>query len=156
MLATPATAFQLLSNVFTAKAVPHRCAGPPHGSNWTEVFGDTGNLTVVQEECRLVLIDNSTVLDTAPCVYGNEYRLPQNTSFVSQFHLVCALDWVARLSQTMLFLGQGIGAYLTSYFSDRFGRKTIIVASNFGLLVCGLIVAFAPDPIIFMIFKVLI
>ncbi|RUS92226.1 hypothetical protein EGW08_000079 [Elysia chlorotica] len=56
----------------------------------------------------------------------------------------------------MLFLGQGIGAYLTSYFSDRFGRKTIIVASNFGLLVCGLIVAFAPDPIIFMIFKVLI
>ena len=66
------------------------------------------------------------------------------------------MDWVARLSQMMLFLGQGIGAYLTSFFSDRFGRKTTIVTSNFGLLVCGLIVAFAPDPIIFMIFKFLI
>ncbi|KAK3792836.1 hypothetical protein RRG08_028226 [Elysia crispata] len=156
MVAIPATAFQLLSNVFTAKAVPHRCAGPPQGSNWMEVFGDFGNLTVVREECRLVLMENSNVLDTAPCAYGIQYELPENTSVVSQFHLVCAMDWVARLSQMMLFLGQGIGAYLTSFFSDRFGRKTTIVTSNFGLLVCGLIVAFAPDPIIFMIFKFLI
>ena len=76
-------------------------------------------------------------------------------SLFHQFHLVCALDWVATLSQIMSFLGQGFGAYLTTFFSDRFGRKTIVVVSNAGLFVSGLIVAFAPDPIIFMIFKFL-
>ncbi|RUS92225.1 hypothetical protein EGW08_000078 [Elysia chlorotica] len=158
LLSTPAAGLQLFSNVFTAKAVPHVCAGPPEGSNWTDVFGhsELSNLTVVREECELILKDNSSVLDTAACIYGNDYELSRDASVVSQFDLVCDMDWLARLSQTFVILGQGIGAAFTSFLSDRFGRKTVIVSSNFGLLVCGVAVAYAPNAGVFVVLKFMI
>ncbi|GFN92070.1 solute carrier family 22 member 8 [Plakobranchus ocellatus] len=155
-LSLPSAAFQLLSNVFIAKSVPHRCAGPPDGSGWSDIFSDTGNLTIVRDKCRLILTDNSSVLDSAPCVYGHEYQLSKDASVISQFDLVCDMDWLARLSQTMVIVGQGLGAVLTTFLSDRFGRKTVLVASSFGLLSCGLVVAYAPNAIVFVIFKFLI
>ncbi|GFR68640.1 solute carrier family 22 member 8 [Elysia marginata] len=156
LLSTPAAGLQLFSNVFTAKAVPHHCASPPAGSNVSDVFGYTGNFTVIQEECRLVLKDNSSVLDSTTCVYGNEYKLPEDASVVSQFDLVCEMDWLARLSQTCVILGQGIGAALTTFLSDRLGRKTVVVTSNFGLLVFGIGAAYAPNIFVFIGLKFLI
>ncbi|GFN92057.1 organic cation transporter-like protein [Plakobranchus ocellatus] len=41
-------------------------------------------------------------------------------------------------------------------FSDWYGRKIIVVSSNFGLLVCGLMIAVAPNAATFIIFKFLI
>ncbi|GFR68655.1 solute carrier family 22 member 8 [Elysia marginata] len=156
LLSMPPAGFQLFSNVFIAKAVPHHCASPPAGSNVSDVFGYTGNFTVTQEECRLVLKDNSSVLDSTTCVYGNEYKLPEDASVVSQYNLVCDKEWLAKFSQTAVILGQGIGGILSSIFSDRRGRKTTIVFSNFGLLVCGLVSAYAPNFVVFIVFRVLI
>ncbi|KAK3792834.1 hypothetical protein RRG08_028224 [Elysia crispata] len=153
LLGLPIAGFQLFSNVFTAKSVPHQCAGPPEGSNWTAVFDKSGNFTVVQEECRLVLKENSSVLDSAPCVYGNEYELPRDASVVSQFHLVCDIKWLASFSQTVLILGQGVGGFLSTIFSDRCGRKAAFVGSNFGFLLSGLAVAYSPNVIVFIVLK---
>ncbi|GFN92071.1 solute carrier family 22 member 8 [Plakobranchus ocellatus] len=155
-LSLPTAGFQLFSNVFIAKSVPHKCAGPPEGSGWSDIFSDTGNLTIVQDKCKLLLTDNSSVLDSATCVYGHEYQLSEDSSVISQFDLVCDMDWLARLSQTMVIVGQGLGAVLTTFLSDRFGRKTVLVASSFGLLICGLVVAYAPNAIVFVVFKFLI
>ncbi|GFN92063.1 solute carrier family 22 member 7 [Plakobranchus ocellatus] len=66
------------------------------------------------------------------------------------------MDWLARLSQTMVIVGQGLGAVLNTFLSDRFGRKTVLVASSFGLLSCGLAAAYAPNAIVFVVFKFLI
>ena len=63
------------------------------------------------------------------------------------------MDWLARLSQTFVILGQGIGATFTTFLSDRFGRKTVIVGSNFGLMVCGIAAAYAPNAVVFIVFK---
>ncbi|GFN92045.1 solute carrier family 22 member 4 [Plakobranchus ocellatus] len=156
LLSIPTAGFQLFSNVFIAKNVPHKCAGPPESSGWSDIFSDTGNLTIVQGKCRLLLTDNSSVLDSVPCVYGHQYQLPEDASVVSQFDLVCEMDWLARLSQTMVIVGQGLGAVLNTFLSDRFGRKTVLVSSSFGLLSCGLAAAYAPNAIVFVVFKFLI
>ncbi|GFO42290.1 solute carrier family 22 member 6-a [Plakobranchus ocellatus] len=155
LMSSPTTAFHLFSTVFTAKDVPHRCAGPPEGSEWSDIFGDTGNLTIVQDKCRLSLTDNSSVLDSTTCVYGHEYELPLDASYISQFDLVCDLKWLTKLSQTVVILGQGVGALITSFVSDRFGRKTTLVCSNLGLLATGLGVAFSPNAPTLIVFKFL-
>ncbi|GFN92074.1 organic cation transporter-like protein [Plakobranchus ocellatus] len=84
LLSLPTAGFQLFSNVFIAKNVPHKCAGPPEGSGWSDTFDDTGNLTIVQGKCRLLLTDNSSVLDSVRCEYGYEYQLPEDSSVISQ------------------------------------------------------------------------
>ncbi|GFN92048.1 solute carrier family 22 member 16 [Plakobranchus ocellatus] len=156
LLGIPSAGFQLLSNVFIAKRVPHRCAGPPDGSGWSDIFGDTGNLTIVQGRCKLLLTDNSSVVDSAPCVYGHQYKMPENASVISQFDLVCDMDWLARLSQSMVIAGQGVGVVINTFLSDRFGRKTVLVSTSFCLLGCGLAVAYAPNAIVFVVLKFLI
>ncbi|GFN92054.1 solute carrier family 22 member 8 [Plakobranchus ocellatus] len=156
LLSIPSAGFQLLSNVFIAKRVPHRCAGPPDGSGWSDIFGDTGNLTIVQGRCKLLLTNNSRVLDSAPCVYGHQYKMPEDASVISQFDLVCDMDWLARLSQSMVIAGQGVGVVINTFLSDRFGRKTMLVSTSFCLLGCGLAVAYAPNAIVFVALKFLI
>ena len=63
------------------------------------------------------------------------------------------MRWLAKFSQTMVILGQGVGAVLGTIFSDRFGRKAAIIWSNFGLLVCGIVIAYAPNVTVFTVFK---
>ncbi|GFO42289.1 solute carrier family 22 member 8 [Plakobranchus ocellatus] len=155
MISNPAKVFAIFSTVFTAKDVPHRCAGPPEGSEWSDIFGDTGNLTIVQDKCRLSLTDNSSVLDSTTCVYGHEYELPLDASYISQFDLVCELKWLTKFSQSVVIIGQGIGALSISYVSDRFGRKGMLVCSNLGLLATGLGVAFSPNAPTLIVFKFL-
>ena len=102
----------------SAKAVPHVCAGPPEGFNWTDVFDDPGNLSVVREECKMLLKNNSSVQDTTTCVYGVEYELPRDASVVSQVE-----DYsfaTISISRTALFCHPAIKSVRLSDLSLKF------------------------------------
>ncbi|KAH0519961.1 Solute carrier family 22 member 3 [Microtus ochrogaster] len=72
-----------------------------------------------------------------------------------QFDLVCANAWMLDLTQAILNLGFLAGAFTLGYAADRYGRILIYLISCFGVGVTGVVVAFAPNFSVFVIFRFL-
>ncbi|KAH9489367.1 hypothetical protein Btru_056477 [Bulinus truncatus] len=141
-------AYQLLGNIFINKHVPHSCARGNESD-----LPHTHETNVSYGQCHVTIWSNQTLLMKSPCPSGVKYPMRITTSTVSQFNLVCDRINLARLSQTLVIAGQAVGAILGTMLSDKFGRKLILVASNVGLLVSGLAIAFAPTYTTFAAFK---
>ncbi|XP_040285215.1 solute carrier family 22 member 3 isoform X2 [Bufo bufo] len=93
-------------------------------------------------------------LPIKPCEDGwvyEEYR----TTIISQYNLVCKDAWKLDLTQASLNLGFLIGALTLGYAADRYGRKVTYLISSFGVGLCGIIVAFAPNFYILVFFRFL-
>ncbi|KAL6064920.1 hypothetical protein STEG23_012865 [Scotinomys teguina] len=71
------------------------------------------------------------------------------------FDLVCANAWMLDLTQAILNLGFLAGAFTLGYAADRYGRILIYLISCFGVGVTGVVVAFAPNFSVFVIFRFL-
>ncbi|XP_012944037.1 solute carrier family 22 member 16 [Aplysia californica] len=156
VIAKMAAAFQLLSNVFISAEVDHHCAPPPNGTDISRRFQNYSHVNVTYGTCSIDFWYNGTRVAQEGCIYGMVYDQPVDTSAVSQFDLVCERDSLAKLSQTLVIAGQGIGAVLTTIASDRLGRKMVLIGSNIGLMLCGLAIAYAPNYIVFATFKFIV
>ncbi|NXC42349.1 S22A3 protein, partial [Penelope pileata] len=82
------------------------------------------------------------------------YHQP-HSSIVSEYNLVCGHAWMLDLSQAILNLGFLTGAFTLGYAADRYGRILIYLLSCLGVGICGIIVAFAPNFTLFLIFRFL-
>ncbi|XP_031468487.1 solute carrier family 22 member 3 [Phasianus colchicus] len=90
----------------------------------------------------------------APCQDSWVYQQP-HASIVSEYNLVCGHAWMLDLSQAILNLGFLAGAFTLGYAADRYGRILIYLLSCLGVGICGIIVAFAPNFTLFLIFRFL-
>ncbi|NWH81800.1 S22A3 protein, partial [Piaya cayana] len=93
-------------------------------------------------------------LPLAPCHDSWVYKQP-HSSIVSEYNLVCSNSWMLDLSQAILNLGFLAGAFTLGYAADRYGRILIYLLSCLGVGICGIIVAFAPNFTVFLIFRFL-
>ncbi|XP_049657602.1 solute carrier family 22 member 3 isoform X1 [Accipiter gentilis] len=93
-------------------------------------------------------------LPLAPCHDNWVYEQP-HSSIVSEYNLVCGNAWMLDLSQAILNLGFLAGAFTLGYAADRYGRILIYLLSCLGVGICGIIVAFAPNFTVFLIFRFL-
>ncbi|KFP90593.1 PREDICTED: solute carrier family 22 member 3-like [Apaloderma vittatum] len=82
------------------------------------------------------------------------YEQP-HSSIISEYNLVCGNAWMLDLSQAILNLGFLAGAFILGYAADRYGRILIYLLSCLGVGICGIIVAFAPNFTVFLIFRFL-
>ncbi|XP_025965609.1 solute carrier family 22 member 3 [Dromaius novaehollandiae] len=78
-----------------------------------------------------------------------------HSSVVSEYNLVCGNAWMLDLTQAILNLGFLAGAFTLGYAADRYGRILIYLLSCLGVGICGIIVAFAPNFTVFLIFRFL-
>ncbi|NWI30581.1 S22A3 protein, partial [Sula dactylatra] len=93
-------------------------------------------------------------LPLTPCHDNWVYKQP-HSSVVSEYNLVCSNAWMLDLSQAILNLGFLAGAFTLGYAADRYGRILIYLLSCLGVGICGIIVAFAPNFTVFLIFRFL-
>ncbi|XP_020365380.1 solute carrier family 22 member 3-like [Rhincodon typus] len=77
------------------------------------------------------------------------------TTVVSEYELVCEDAWKVDMSQTCIEIGFFLGALITGYSADRFGRKLCLLACLAGTGVSGIAVAVAPTYPVFVIFRIL-
>ncbi|NXE51577.1 S22A3 protein, partial [Casuarius casuarius] len=113
--------------------------------------------------------DTSTSCANTLSLYGNRsagslpltachdnwvYEEP-HSSVVSEYNLVCSNAWMLDLTQAILNLGFLAGAFTLGYAADRYGRILIYLLSCLGVGICGIIVAFAPNFTVFLIFRFL-
>ncbi|KAM6354819.1 solute carrier family 22 member 3 [Podargus strigoides] len=93
-------------------------------------------------------------LPLATCHDNWVYKQP-HSSIISEYNLVCGNAWMLDLSQAVLNLGFLTGAFTLGYAADRYGRILIYLLSCLGVGICGIIVAFAPNFTVFLIFRFL-
>ncbi|KFP33163.1 Solute carrier family 22 member 3, partial [Colius striatus] len=138
--------------------------------NFTVLPLRLGNRSSSGECERLDVVWDASVSCTNPLThYGNHsednlslaachdhwvYKQP-HSSIVSEYDLVCSNAWMLDLSQAILNLGFLFGAFTLGYAADRYGRILIYLLSCLGVGICGVIVAFAPNFTVFMIFRFL-
>ncbi|MEE6507989.1 hypothetical protein FKM82_018049 [Ascaphus truei] len=71
------------------------------------------------------------------------------------YNFVCSDAWKLDLTQAVLNLGFLVGAVTLGYTADRYGRKVTYLISAFGVGLCGVVVAFAPNFYVLVFFRFL-
>ncbi|XP_050403562.1 organic cation transporter protein isoform X1 [Patella vulgata] len=161
VLCSFSAAFQLLDMIFIGRIIPHQCSAPPNGTGITiaEVELSSSNYTVEYGQCNIYIKYNTTSsINTEhklPCIYGMTYTERKDASIVSEFDLVCERGALGDLPQTLLILGQAMGALVLPFFSDRYGRKSTNIISHVGVMVIGVATAFSNSYITFAILRLL-
>ncbi|XP_030355362.1 solute carrier family 22 member 3-like [Strigops habroptila] len=138
--------------------------------NFTVLPLRLGNRSSSGECERLDVVWDTPISCTSPLAhYGNGstgylslttchdnwvYKQP-HSSIISEYNLVCGNAWMLDLSQAILNLGFLAGAFTLGYAADRYGRILTYLVSCLGVGICGVIVAFAPNFTVFLIFRFL-
>ncbi|GFR86995.1 solute carrier family 22 member 6 [Elysia marginata] len=93
------------------------------------------------------------LLKSTECTNGYQYKEPSERTFVSEWDLVCDKETLSDLSQTIMGVGMGVGAFAFPSLSDRYGRRTLYLVADLMLLTVTLATAFAPNFSIFAILR---
>ncbi|XP_075059372.1 solute carrier family 22 member 3 [Mixophyes fleayi] len=135
-----------------------RLQGDESDQSLCDTYGITWNTSVSPVSCSnpMYSFTNQSLdqLPIKPCQDGwvyEEYR----TTIISEYHLVCSDAWKLDLTQASLNLGFLIGALTLGYAADRYGRKVTYLISSFGVGLCGVVVAFAPNFYVLVFFRFL-
>ncbi|XP_029284027.1 solute carrier family 22 member 3 [Cottoperca gobio] len=172
-------AFVLVGVVFIGHTPNHWCWSPGSESlqeecGWTEVevrevtiprskqsgsFSRCSRFAVdwseSQKKCNeldWLLTSNASRL--VPCD-GRWAFDESHSTIVSEFSLVCEKSWLADLNQVFLACGYFIGAFVTGYLADRFGRKPCFIASMVGLGLSGVGIMLSPWYPLLLVFRFL-
>ncbi|XP_077396115.1 solute carrier family 22 member 3 [Festucalex cinctus] len=167
--------FVLVGVVFLGKTPDHWCAIPEAEQllaecGWTEA--EVREVTIPRSEASFshcnrfdlnLSQSNCTELEqllafnktpVVPCDGGWAFE-KSYSSIVSEFSLVCERSWLADLNQVVMASGLFIGAFITGYMSDRFGRKPCFIAFMFCLGIMGVGVMLSPWYPMLLVFRFL-
>ncbi|XP_048259032.1 solute carrier family 22 member 8-like [Haliotis rufescens] len=160
-LSALSASFQLLSIVFVGRHVAHTCKQPVNISDIYRVIDNdlfqANNSIVYFEKCNIRVeanISGNVSTSDLSCIYGYEYEDRKETSLMSDMDIVCDRSHLRGFAQTLLIIGQGIGAFILPALSDRYGRRPVQLAAHLCVLALGVCVAFAPDYTAFLVIRV--
>ncbi|KAL6477651.1 hypothetical protein MHYP_G00134860 [Metynnis hypsauchen] len=173
-------AFVLVGVVFLGNTPDHWCknAGAAHVQEDCGVsMEEVRNLTVPHagphgSHSRCTKFDMDWNFSAVSCSDLSHWSIPTNTTPVSscdegwmfdptwttvvtEFALVCEQSWLADLNQASLAAGFFIGAFVSGYVADRFGRKLCFIVSILGLGVSGMCIIISPYYPLFLVFRCL-
>lgn len=148
--------FHVLSIVFIGYRPDYTCNEEPPSNE--SLYNESSLTWRTYESCKIKThTNNSGVVTTTEtsCIYGYNYSVAKDTSFVTEWDLVCDRSSYAELSQTLIMLGQAVGAFVFTSLSDRFGRKPVNIGCHVTLFVVALATAFMPNFIEFAAFRLI-
>uniref|UniRef100_F6TSC3 Solute carrier family 22 member 16 n=1 Tax=Xenopus tropicalis TaxID=8364 RepID=F6TSC3_XENTR len=97
---------------------------------------------------------NKTLFSCSNGYYYDNTNL--ESSIVTDWHLVCEREWLAKLIQPTFMFGVLIGAVIFGDIADRVGRRLILWLTSTGQFLFGIAVAFTFDYYSFVIVRFLL
>ncbi|XP_059151413.1 organic anion transporter 3-like [Physella acuta] len=149
----------VLIYVFIGYEPPHTCS---HVTNITSLLSSVGldntsDIELIYGKCVIQLVQNvSGVIKSVAelgCVEGNDFKGGKLVSFVAEWDLVCNNIGLGELAQTILMIGQTVGAVFFTSVADRFGRKIVCMVCNALLIACGIGMAYSPNIFVLLAFR---
>ncbi|XP_049575600.1 solute carrier family 22 member 7a [Syngnathus scovelli] len=142
----------LLHN-FVSATPAHRCALGPGPLDWSQA--DARSSCAIDDGStngNLTGRHNRTGL----CPHGYSYdRSEFASTTATEWDLVCEDRRLNQALATYFFLGVTFGAILFGYLSDKFGRKSMLVAALLGATLLGATSAFASSYAMFAVSRAL-
>ncbi|KAL0967762.1 hypothetical protein UPYG_G00256550 [Umbra pygmaea] len=97
---------------------------------------------------------------TTELCQGNSLYVFDNSevygSIVTDWHLVCDREWLAKLCQPTFMLGVLVGALVFGDIADRVGRRRILMFTSLCQFVFGISVALAGNYFLFIVLRFLL
>ena len=84
-----------------------------------------------------------------------EFTQPKDYSIVTEFDIYCDKDWIIYMSTSIYFIGSLVGSMILGWIADNYGRKKLLFASFFILLLSGLFAPFMPNIGMFLVCRFL-
>ncbi|CAM5126693.1 unnamed protein product [Eretmochelys imbricata] len=156
---------------FSAISPEHQCRPLPPGTNASWVGNSTaapGGLSLAPSPercCRLAGTHGQRPRrngslgregETEPCRDGWYYDCSTfSSTIVTEWDLVCDLGPLPALAQMLFMAGVLLGALLFGVFSDRFGRRVILLCSLLLVAVMGTGAALSSDFLTYCAFRLL-
>ncbi|KAK7112579.1 organic cation transporter protein-like [Littorina saxatilis] len=175
--------FQIMQSVIVFHVPDHRCQVPGlHNDTFimqNEHHRQLVNLTVPKDEhtehgyaeCSVFTHWNTTqgssnettssngtdesMEDTESCQSWVYDFTDFDSSFITQFNLVCEKKQFRSHLNMIYMAGNSIGGPLTGLICDWVGRKTVFCIANMLNLVIGVASAFPPSPEVFFVYRFL-
>ncbi|XP_052098929.1 organic anion transporter 3-like [Mytilus californianus] len=134
------------------------------GTDVDHVLQSLGNvgrsdIRVRYGKCNIDIYVNDTDAEyhsSQSCSNGYAYEIPKDRSTVTEWDLVCEGSARSEFAQTLIMMGQAVGAAIFSPLSDRFGRKPINIISRILYTIAGVTAMFSPSIEVFSVYRLLI
>ncbi|XP_012938106.1 solute carrier family 22 member 15-like [Aplysia californica] len=166
------TAMNMFSVVFTGQHNPFKCRRTPSIFNdskfkdlsyWNlsesateEDFDSTCNIKHFHDVSGNISLASNSSLAERCSAFDVDFLYPKDMYFVSEFYLVCERKYLIGISQLVLTAGQGIAMLLFPYFTDRYGRRPVLLLSCVFMFGSSLGLACSVNYGMFVAFKLLI
>ncbi|XP_013092225.2 organic anion transporter 3-like isoform X1 [Biomphalaria glabrata] len=155
-------AISSMSVVFIGKMVEHHCK-KPHSLNITVGPGtyyvisnaSDSNFNVTYGACSVDVMQGTDVIYSTRCPDGYEYGEPRDSSFVSEWDLVCDKESLSDVSMSVNYISEMIWALVFTRLSDIYGRKKLFMLTNSLYFVNSMILCVLPNFVAFLVFKFL-
>ena len=79
--------------------------------------------------------------------------IPLLTPLSLQWDLVCDKNYLVETSQSVFAFGVMVGAVMFTSLADKIGRKPVHLGCQYGMIVVGLAIAFAPEYVTFVVLR---
>ncbi|XP_067664620.1 organic cation transporter protein-like [Haliotis asinina] len=114
---------------------------------------------VVPGKCDITFtVSNGTYTfnETAACSTWQYDNMLNGSSIVEEWDLVCDRNYLVDLSTTIYMIGTAAGAVILTPFSDRFGRKILLLTCLAIQAVIGFAVAFVQNYVAFTLLRAVV
>ncbi|CAH0397391.1 unnamed protein product [Chilo suppressalis] len=100
-------------------------------------------------------ITRSDTKNACPCEDPWWDRSVFTETIQTKFNMVCDNAWLVSFSQSMLYAGLLIGAFVFGFLSDKFGRVPSFSLSCFILAISGCLVCVMPNSTLFIVMRLI-
>ncbi|KAI1280449.1 Organic cation transporter protein [Halotydeus destructor] len=149
----------VLQNIFILGSPQHRCFVPGFDYEYSSFNEPWTNLTIPESSsCQMYDMANHTTgnsswtnenLTTVSCkrfVYSTESF---TQTAVSEWNLVCDLQWLPSLSTSVFMLGNAAGSLIYGMLSDKYGRRHVLALGALAQCFSATLVALSPNIYLF-------
>ncbi|XP_069137754.1 organic anion transporter 3-like isoform X2 [Argopecten irradians] len=159
LLAFFPTAYGMLIHVFIGYTPEFHCRNVSRPLTEYGIKLPNSSYSVKYGQCHIEIRGNDTHGQKTEysCPDGYHYSTEQSRStIITEWDMVCDRHGLGELSQTLVMVGQIVGAVFLSPLPDRYGRKPVLVAGQVLAFALCVSASFSPTYAVFCVLRFLV